>query len=420
MKPCLQPPASCRLRSSQADVAAVRVIDVEEEEPPKDEFLPLEIKKTEVRKRTYGERIDLTPPSRSTKMDPEQDFTNAWPTAAVFRHSVVPLPVRMGCVKGPSENNFVPPDKSVSLELMKISNFFHLTPNHVAKHCEALKQFCTPWPEGLETDEDFERHFPVEVTTKDFMYNWSLRDERSRVNVVKVKLSSLHLDYHARDKMVRLSEGRTKLEPDPEEEELKKTQIGIAGDTPKNLKKEARYLKNNITMLNEQRQRSDGTWFWRRRRRYGWWGRKRAWLHKEVHALEEDLPSPPPISDYDYETDSLVLHTERCPTRNQNYDHAIYLLKALYGEAWKTEDWESEKDAGDLERFIFEESSTKDVALRIYRAAHKSEAEETEILAKPQVVEYKAALEELLNYGETQDRLHRYKSAVKQLLAIPD
>jgi hypothetical protein len=33
--------------------------------------------------------------------------------------------------------------------------------------------------------------------------------------------------------MVRLSEGRTKLEPDPEEEELKKTQIGIAGDTPK-------------------------------------------------------------------------------------------------------------------------------------------------------------------------------------------
>jgi hypothetical protein len=73
-----------------------------------------------------------------------------------------------------------------------------------------------------------------------------------------------------------------------------------------------------------------------------------------------------------------------------------------------------------LERFIFEESSTKDVALRIYRAAHKSEAEETEILAKPQVVEYKAALEELLNYGETQDRLHRYKSAVKQLLAIPD
>ena len=38
---------------------------------------------------------------------------------------------------------------------------------------------------GLETEEDFDKHFPVEVTTQDFVYNWSLRDERSKVNEVK-------------------------------------------------------------------------------------------------------------------------------------------------------------------------------------------------------------------------------------------
>ena len=38
---------------------------------------------------------------------------------------------------------------------------------------------------GLESEEDFDKHFPVEVTTRDFVYNWSLRDERSKVNEVK-------------------------------------------------------------------------------------------------------------------------------------------------------------------------------------------------------------------------------------------
>ena len=38
---------------------------------------------------------------------------------------------------------------------------------------------------GLETEEDFDKHFPVEVTTRDFVYNWSLRDERSKINDVR-------------------------------------------------------------------------------------------------------------------------------------------------------------------------------------------------------------------------------------------
>ena len=77
-----------------------------------------------------------------------QDWTNVWPTSGVYRHSVAPFPLRMGVVKSDHENNFIVPDKSVNVELLKISNFLHLTPKHVEKHCEVLHQFCTEWPEG--------------------------------------------------------------------------------------------------------------------------------------------------------------------------------------------------------------------------------------------------------------------------------
>ena len=45
------------------------------------------------------------------------------------------------------------PSKWANPELMKIPNFLHLTPPVVARHCQALGKFCTPWPQGLETEE---------------------------------------------------------------------------------------------------------------------------------------------------------------------------------------------------------------------------------------------------------------------------
>lgn len=39
-----------------------------------------------------------------------------------------------------SDNDGIPPSKYANAELMKIPNFLHLTPNHVKKHCEALKR----------------------------------------------------------------------------------------------------------------------------------------------------------------------------------------------------------------------------------------------------------------------------------------
>ncbi len=44
-----------------------------------------------------------------------------------------------GLLQMQSENEGIPPSKYANAELMKIPNFLHLTPNHIKKHCQALK-----------------------------------------------------------------------------------------------------------------------------------------------------------------------------------------------------------------------------------------------------------------------------------------
>ncbi|XP_070190189.1 small ribosomal subunit protein mS35-like isoform X3 [Littorina saxatilis] len=135
----------------------------------------------------------------------DQDWTNVWPAASTFKWSVVPFPVRQGYVETATENDGVIPPKYANAELMKIPNFLHLSPAHVKKHCAALKEFCTEWPAGLETDEACQKHFPVEVQSSDYVFSGpSIRDPRARTVTVKLHLSDLELDYHARDKFIRL------------------------------------------------------------------------------------------------------------------------------------------------------------------------------------------------------------------------
>ena len=50
-------------------------------------------------------------------------------------------------------------------------------------------EFCTPWPEGLETDEDCQKHFPLEVISSDYCFaSPNIRDTRARVVTLKVSL----------------------------------------------------------------------------------------------------------------------------------------------------------------------------------------------------------------------------------------
>jgi small subunit ribosomal protein S35 len=132
-------------------------------------------------------------------MSTDQDWTNVWPTATTFKQSVVPLPITQGYVASDKENKGLPVEKYANAELMKIPNFFHLTPNHIKKHCAAIKrklsfiqslkilffiqlEYCTPWPEELNSDQSCEYYLPIQITTYDYLNSTpSIRDSRARV-----------------------------------------------------------------------------------------------------------------------------------------------------------------------------------------------------------------------------------------------
>jgi len=176
--------------------------------PPKmleqtEEFRTLDLIKSKDRRlppRKRWERKPLPPP-RYKKMPVNQDWPSVWPVARSFHPASVPLPLFQGYVPP----HKAPPGKFANLELMKIPNFLHLTPPAINRHCEALKKFCTPWPEGLETDELIEKHFPIESISSDYCHSTpSIRDHRARIVTLRIKLSTLRLDEHAKDKFLRL------------------------------------------------------------------------------------------------------------------------------------------------------------------------------------------------------------------------
>ncbi|XP_053317872.1 28S ribosomal protein S35, mitochondrial isoform X2 [Spea bombifrons] len=141
------------------------------------------------------------PVPRTEKMLPDQDWSSVYPSAASFKPSAVPLPIRMGY---PVKSG-APPDKMGNLELLKIPNFLHLTPVAIKKHCAALKEFCTPWPSDLSSDELCAQHFPIEIQASDYVSAGpSVRNPKGRVVTLRVKLSSLNLDDHARKKIIKL------------------------------------------------------------------------------------------------------------------------------------------------------------------------------------------------------------------------
>ena len=84
-------------------------------------------------------RIQKDEFARANRMSVDQDWTQAWPTNAMFKQCAVPLPVRQGYVKNSAENYGLPPEKYGNCELIKIPNFLHLTPPHIKKHCDAIK-----------------------------------------------------------------------------------------------------------------------------------------------------------------------------------------------------------------------------------------------------------------------------------------
>ncbi|CAH8556989.1 unnamed protein product [Schistosoma turkestanicum] len=174
------------------------------------EFLPLEIRGLTNLK--FRENAPLPfnekPPVLHEKFRSLIEWTNVWPAAATFHHSVVPFKVRQGHCKNLSENGGLPPEKYANAELMKIPNFLHLTPLHIKKHCDTLKKFCTSWPSGLNSNETINKLYPVTIINHSYVFTSSnIRDPRSRVVTLQIHLSNLALDEHAKRKLLRLAIG---------------------------------------------------------------------------------------------------------------------------------------------------------------------------------------------------------------------
>jgi len=93
---------------------------------------------------------------------------------------------------------------------------------------------------------------------------------------------------------------------------------------------------------------------------------------------------------FNEETGEITLMADRCPYRGQNEDYCKYLLTALFHESWSVEDWEM-KEVEDKEEFEAEEE--------------KGEKRE--------------ALQALLNHGEDEVAVLRYKEEVRKMLGLP-
>ncbi|VDM92056.1 unnamed protein product [Onchocerca ochengi] len=256
---------------------------------------------------------------RKEEMSTDQDWPSVWPVARSFRSSVVPLPVRMGARRHPERR--APFKTEGNLELVKIPNFLHLTPAAIERHCNAIKKFCTKWPEKLDK-KTHHKFFPLTISYCDYVHQGnSLRDMRSRVIIVQLKLSELHLNEHALDKIIRL-----------------------AGD--------------------------------------------------------------------------------RCFTRKQNYDYAMYLLIALYSESFKIEDWEAKKfeNIRLISRTTdFKGSKMENNLQHLLNNMKEKKDNETDAKQKidSKLEEFSKSWENYRNSKETFETVRNYAESIKKLLGIP-
>jgi small subunit ribosomal protein S35 len=75
---------------------------------------------------------------------------------------------------------------------------------------QLFSEFFTPFPQELKDDPTLiDKHLPLKISYSDFVHQGtSIRDMRSRVVTIRIKLSNMNLDAHARDKLRRLSGNR--------------------------------------------------------------------------------------------------------------------------------------------------------------------------------------------------------------------
>lgn len=140
---------------------------------------------------------------KPSEFNPNADWSSVFQAAQPFDPFLVPLPLRMG--RPPAGE--LPPPAVNNAELLKITNFLHLTPPAIEKQCAALKSLCTPWP----------KHpwMPVRITTRNYVFpHHNIRHGGATIVKLKVSPAALSLNERAHKKMISLAGPRYNPETD--------------------------------------------------------------------------------------------------------------------------------------------------------------------------------------------------------------
>lgn len=131
------------------------------------------------------------------------------------------------------------------------------------------------------------------------------------------------------------------------------------------------------------------------------------------------------LDKYDEDTGILTITTDRCPLKSQNLDYALYLLTAVYHEAWKVEPWEAEKSEEDMEVYIWKNQKSRKAVVKWFnwKADSKEElspefVESFDESVVPGIKEYEEAVSEYYNVGENDYQINKYKQAVLRMLGV--
>ncbi|CAG2057096.1 unnamed protein product, partial [Timema podura] len=117
---------------------------------------------------------------------------------------------------------------------------------------------------------------------------------------------------------------------------------------------------------------------------------------------------------YDPDTNVITIMADRCPLKQQNYDYIMYVLTALYHEAWKKETWEQEKSEADMEFYNWANSVSRQNILSYLSLSSNDTTNDT----SPHLSEYEQAVSELFNQGEDDYTLFKYKESTKKLFVL--
>lgn len=85
----------------------------------------------------------------------------------------------------------------------------------------------------------------------------------------------------------------------------------------------------------------------------------------------------------------------------------------------KTEAWEAEKTAADMEEYSWEDSpSQRNILDMLGRRVREEEGVREKLLGRKEVQEYRDSVTRLKNEGENEATVAQYKEAVKKVLTL--